>query len=263
MKKYLGLGAIAICIIALIFGFSAVITSLKEYKVGATTETQGAVITGSGYYKMGQEVELFAGEVDGCDFRYWVLNDTAVSNSNPYKFKLTKETKGLYTAVYAKPYLITIGQFSNGVVNVADTEVFENDEIIVSVQSAEHYELKSLSYTLDEQQIEIHKFNGEYRFYMPPADIVINAEFAKKQNNIEYEYDDQVAQVSTSAEEDKAYFGQKIQVFISIEEGYELEILKYVINDEEHEINYSEEDGYYFIMPSDDIKIVALFKEKI
>ena len=182
MKKRLILWSIVVCISVLVVGIWVGLSVTKKYKVDVISSgTEDAILSGSGYYRIGDEVELVAGEVEGYKFCYWIFNDTAVSDANPYKFKLNYETKGIYIAVYQGEYSITIGECKNGRISVSDSTANENDEVIVNVEPAQFYELSSLYYTYDGTNTRINKIDGVYKFFMPGYNIVINAVFVKKQ----------------------------------------------------------------------------------
>ena len=72
------------------------------YTVTLNSDTENAQLTGAGKYKKGKEVTISAKDMAGYKFDHWEYKGNKVSDKTQYTFKLTKDTKGEYKAVYTE-----------------------------------------------------------------------------------------------------------------------------------------------------------------
>ncbi len=72
------------------------------YTITLNSDTENAQLTGAGKYKKGKEVTISAKDLAGYKFDHWEYKGNKVSDKTQYTFKLTKDTKGEYKAVYTE-----------------------------------------------------------------------------------------------------------------------------------------------------------------
>ncbi len=105
LRKVCVVVSILVCIclgIILAFCFT------PTYNVCLNSDLSNAQLKGAGKYKKGEEVTIYAEDLDGYSFDYWEYNGNNVSVNNSYTFLLTNKTQGNYTAVYTQNYNVTI-----------------------------------------------------------------------------------------------------------------------------------------------------------
>ena len=195
-----------------------------EYQVNIVSELESAEFDGAGKYKVGQEVELSAQDVEGYRFVYWQLPNEETATENPYKFTLTKENYGTYIAVYEKEYTITVGDFAHGQVTADRPVAITGEEVTLTVTADEHYYLSSITYTTEEGSQAIGYSNG-YKFLMPAEDVTIVANFAE----IEYTANRAVTQNGNiTLSNEGGVYGDEISVSVNPNAGYEIDELYYI-----------------------------------
>ena len=126
-------------------------------------------LSGSGEYKIDDEVVLIAGDRIGYDFVSWLKDGKVVSTESTYTFTMSEETSGRYTAQYSVKEFQISGQgsaFSDLVTNAKYNEV-----VFVNVVVPNGFYIDEVYYVLEDSQekIVIEKNN----FKMPPSNISI------------------------------------------------------------------------------------------
>ena len=195
-----------------------------EYQVSIVSELESAEFDGAGKYKVGQEVELSAQDVDGYRFVYWSLPNGEISRENPYKFTLTNANYGTYTAVYEKEYTITVGEFLNGEITSDRPVAITGEEVTLTVTPDENYHVSNISYTTSSGTTTIEYSNG-YKFLMPAEDVEITATFAQSAFNITKA---SMTNGDITLSNTSGVNGTEITVSAQPETGYELDQLYYI-----------------------------------
>ena len=224
----------------------------NKYEVNIVSELESAEFDGAGKYKIGQEVELSAKDVEGYRFVYWDLPNGQISRENPYKFTLTTANYGTYTAVYEKEYTITVGQYENGTVTSDRPVAIVGEEVELIVAPEDNYYLSNISYTTSSGTTTIEYSNG-YKFLMPEDDVTINATFAQSMFNVDVA---EIANGSVQVSSTSGVNGTEITVSATAETGYELDELYYIA---EGSTTHTEITDGTFTLTSD-VTVYATFK---
>ena len=224
----------------------------NKYEVNIVSELESAEFDGAGKYKIGQEVELSAKDVEGYRFVYWDLPNREISRENPYKFTLTTANYGTYTAVYEKEYTITVGQYENGTVTSDRPVAIVGEEVELIVAPEDNYYLSNISYTTSSGTTTIEYSNG-YKFLMPEDDVTINATFAQSMFNVDVA---EIANGSVQVSSTSGVNGTEITVSATAETGYELDELYYIA---EGSTTHTEITDGTFTLTSD-VTVYATFK---
>ena len=233
--------------------------SPQMYEVKIESEQEEARFDGSGKYKIGQQVELLAEAPEGYEFAYWLFNDTAVSEENPYIFKLTKENFGTYTAVFSKQLSVTVDQgISHGQVSSSVEKTIAGKEVTVTVTPDEHYRLSKLYYEVADDENEYNINMQTFKFDMPEKDVIIHAEFTDCIYSVSTAQGISNGQLTIVPVEGKN--GTEVIVTPSADTGYYLKDLFYVKEgDEENPVTIEENEDVYSFILSSNVTVHATF----
>lgn len=233
--------------------------SPQMYEVKIESEQEEARFDGSGKYKIGQQVELLAEAPEGYEFAYWLFNDTAVSEENPYIFKLTKENFGTYTAVFSKQLSVTVDQgISHGQVSSSVEKTIAGKEVTVTVTPDEHYRLSKLYYEVADDENEYNINMQTFKFNMPEKDVIIHAEFTDCIYSVSTAQGISNGQLTIVPVEGKN--GTEVIVTPSADTGYYLKDLFYVKEgDEENPVTIEENEDVYSFILSSNVTVHATF----
>ena len=233
--------------------------SPQMYEVKIESEQEEARFDGSGKYKIGQQVELLAEAPEGYEFAYWLFNDTAVSEENPYIFKLTKENFGTYTAVFSKQLSVTVDQgISHGQVSSSVEKTIAGKEVTVTVTPDEHYRLSKLYYEVADDENEYNISMQTFKFNMPEKDVIIHAEFTDCIYSVSTAQGISNGQLTIVPVEGKN--GTEVIVTPSADTGYYLKDLFYVKEgDEENPVTIEENEDVYSFILSSNVTVHATF----
>ena len=277
VKRIIGLAVLmGVIIIGGSVGMGLGLSSIRTYGVSTEANIETTQLEGKGSYRVGQEVTLVAGAVDGYRFSHWEYARKKVSEESTYTFKLTKQNTGKYTAVYNKEYSVTISEtIANGQVGFGDgvttLNAIKNEDVTLTTQADAGYRIKRLYYKLAgvENATEV---NISSTFKMPAGNVVVFATF-------EQEYTAEKAAVIVNGnisftgnfEENEQSFnaveGENVTVYIRPNNNYVLDKLYYIMsNAEDNENNRVEismgETNYQFTMPRGNVVVKALLKER-
>ena len=261
-----GAGAALVLGLGLGFGLAP-----KSYEIKLEATNTVAVLSGSKYYKEGEEVELVAGEINGFRFVGWEFGEEIVSTQNPYKFNMSYEKHGTYTAVYEKIYSLSQLDTEHGQIRLEKTSAITGEEVRVFAGADDDYKLDHI-YFVDETGT--HVVDGK-TIIMPSANIEVGAVFV----DIDYLVDLTNVQPESSVflKDGRQRFIKEEYVEVVIRNPGHTPTRLYYIEDgktEEIEITLQEpsthgeiavsQDAYYgeFYMPKTDIKLYVVFTEK-
>ena len=147
----------------------------RSYNIEVSSNIEQAECNGGGRYKVGDDITFETNNVEGYRFVGWELRNKKVSTENPYTFKLTKNKVGSYTAHYEKEYTVAQADTTNGEITLSVQKAIYNEEISITINSADGYEIDSIYYTEENSEDNI-VINGN-KFHMPRNNITVHATF--------------------------------------------------------------------------------------
>ncbi len=197
----------------------------------------------------------------GKQFKEWQVNpsvtfaDGTTKNDSTAKFTMPAgdvTATAVYEDIPAVTYKVTVLATENGTVTADKQTAAEGDTVTLTVKPADGYSIDSVKVN----GTAITPTGGVYSFTMPAKDVEIAAAF--KENQVESSYKITVSKTTGGVivpEKTSAKAGETIRVSVAADTNYYLGSL--YCNDEEL-VAYN--GIYSFVMPAEDVVLVASFK---
>ena len=180
-------------------------------------------------------------------------------------FNNSEITNDLVLTAFDKSKLFTIKtDVQNGTIHITPSQEKypENAKIEFTLQENDGFQYEEGSLKCinekDNTEIEITNNNGTYSFTMPAADVTISAMFEPiPPTEYSISIDPNIQNGTVTSNKAQAAAGETITLTVTLEDGYELSELYYMIGTGKTSIT-----GTTFTMPAANVTVYAIFKEK-
>ena len=242
------------------------VTVTAEFEADTTVVTYSVTVTDGtanpAKAAAGSTITLTANAPEtGKQFKEWQVSpsvafvDGTTANDATAKFTMPAgnvTATAVYEDIPVVTYNVTISSTANGTVTADKQTAAEGDTVTLNVKPADGYSIESVKVN----GTAITATSGVYSFTMPAEDVTVTATF--KKNDTESSYNITVTQVTggiITPQKTSAKAGETIRVSIAPDTNYYLESL--YCNDEELVAYFG---VYSFVMPAEDVVLVASFK---
>ena len=164
-----------------------VVTYIQQLKVILQSDKENANLSGANTYDIGSEVTITASayleDQDGNQYRFigWQHNEEfiPVEEGGIYKFILSADTAGTYTAIYESRYKVEVEENSAQYIQIESTQAFEDDNItftatVEDIVNDTDVIIKSIKIMANGEEIEYTNDGNQYSFTMPAGNVVIS-----------------------------------------------------------------------------------------
>ena len=236
------------------------------YKVTPNVQDNGTVTADPNQnVKAGDKVTLTLNPKTGYVLKTLEVNGTAGSvqtikvNENTYTFKMP-ESDVTVSVYFIKPqaenFSITVNPSQNGYIIANKERAEENEQITLTVNANQNYELESITVT-DANGRNVQVTNN--KFTMPASNVTVNATFKPIQYNITTRVND-ASLGSVTVDKNKAAVGEKVTITVTPKDNT-VEITEVKVGGTT--IGPQLADGKYtFEMPANHVRVDVTFNKK-